>query len=78
MVANYNSQSCKGFRVSVIANWLLGDAMKMCFFFLSEGNKVPWAFKACGCFQAACDVCLGLQWWVYGDGVEGGRDIRLR
>ena len=39
---------------------------------------MPWAFKACGCFQAACDVCLGLQWWVYGDGIEEGRDIRLR
>jgi len=79
MLANYTSQSCKGFRVSVLANWLFGDAMKMGFFFLSDGGKVPWAFKACGCFQAACDVALGVQWWVYGDGVEErGRDVRLR
>lgn len=79
MFSNYTSQSCKGFRVSVLANWLLGDAMKMGFFFLSDGDKVPWAFKACGCFQAACDVALGVQWWVYGDGLEErGRDVRLR
>jgi solute carrier family 66, member 2 len=65
---NYTSQSCKGFRVSVLANWLFGDAMKMAFFFLSEDGKVPWAFKACGIFQALCDLGLGLQYWLYGEG----------
>ncbi|MCJ1416344.1 hypothetical protein MMC32_002679 [Xylographa parallela] len=77
MRANYRSRSCKGFRLSVLANWLFGDAMKMGFFFLSDAGKVPWAFKACGCFQAACDVGLGVQYWVYGEGKEGG-DVRLR
>ena len=61
----------------MLANWLFGDAMKMGFFFLSDAGKVPWAFKACGCFQAACDVGLGVQYWVYGEGKEGG-DVRLR
>ncbi|MCJ1382404.1 hypothetical protein MMC17_005517 [Xylographa soralifera] len=77
MAANYRSRSCKGFRFSVLANWLFGDAMKMGFFFLSDAGKVPWAFKACGCFQAACDVGLGVQYWLYGEGAEGG-DVRLR
>ncbi|MCJ1241726.1 hypothetical protein MMC14_009732 [Varicellaria rhodocarpa] len=73
--SNQQSKSCKGFRISVLANWLLGDAMKMGFFFLSDAGKVPWAFKACGCFQAACDMGLGVQYWMYGDG-EGAVDGR--
>lgn len=44
--------------------------MKMGFFFMSEPGKVPWAFKLCGIFQACCDVGLGAQYWVYGDGQE--------
>ncbi|MCJ1402220.1 hypothetical protein MMC11_005440 [Xylographa trunciseda] len=71
MWANHASRSCRGFRLSVLANWLFGDAMKMAFFFLSDDGKVPWAFKACGCFQAACDVLLGVQYWLYGEGGPG-------
>ena len=66
---NYSSQSCRGFRLSVLANWLFGDAMKMGFFFLSPPGKIPWAFKACGIFQACCDVGLGAQYWMYGEGI---------
>ncbi len=54
--------------MSVLANWLFGDAMKMGFFFLSEEGKVPWAFKLCGIFQALCDLGLGWQYRVYGEG----------
>lgn len=68
LLANQRARSCKGFRVSVLVNWLLGDAMKMGFFFLAEEGKVPWAFKLCGLFQAACDLGLGAQWWVFGEG----------
>ncbi|KAL9102027.1 MAG: hypothetical protein Q9163_002782 [Psora crenata] len=68
--ANRRARSCKGFRVSVLANWLLGDGMKMGFFLLAGEGKVPWAFKLCGIFQALCDVGLGVQWWVYGDGKD--------
>ena len=75
--ANHVSQSCRGFRVSVLANWIFGDAMKMGFFFLSDSSKVPWAFKLCGCFQALCDVGLGVQYWMYGEGPEEGRDVHL-
>ncbi len=54
--------------MSVLANWLLGDAMKMGYFFASDAGKVPWAFKMCGVFQAGCDAALGVQYWMYGDG----------
>ena len=56
--------------------------MKMGYFFTSDPQAVPWAFKACGIFQACCDVGLGLQWWIYGDGpredpVGGGKEVRF-
>lgn len=47
---NHKNRSVKGFRLSVLANWLLGDVMKMTFFFLSE-SRIPWSFKLCGFFQ---------------------------
>jgi hypothetical protein len=67
ILENQRSQSCKGFRLSVLVNWLIGDVFKMTYFFLSEGG-VPWAFKLCGIFQAACDCYLGIQYWLFGDG----------
>lgn len=65
--ANARSKSCKGFRLSVLASWLLGDSMKMFWFFTSP-TEIPWAFKLCGIFQACCDAYLGIQYWMYGDG----------
>lgn len=65
--SNYKSRSCKGFRVSVLANWLLGDFMKM-FWFFTATTEIPWAFKLCGIFQMCCDCFLGVQYWMYGDG----------
>lgn len=32
---------------------------------------MPIAFKACGVFQACCDLGLGAQFWMWGDGPEG-------
>ncbi|KAK0728151.1 hypothetical protein B0T26DRAFT_672732 [Lasiosphaeria miniovina] len=65
--SNARSRSCKGFRVSVLASWLLGDAMKMYWFF-SSATQIPWAFKICGIFQAGCDSFLGVQYLMYGNG----------
>jgi hypothetical protein len=65
--ANARLKSCKGFRLSVLASWLLGDSMKMFWFFTSP-TEIPWAFKLCGIFQACCDAYLGIQYWMYGDG----------
>lgn len=67
ILSNHRNRSCKGFRVSVLANWLLGDVMKMTFFFLSE-TSIPWAFKLCGLFQWACDIYLGIQYSQFGNG----------
>ncbi|KAF9737232.1 hypothetical protein PMIN06_000892 [Paraphaeosphaeria minitans] len=71
LLANYQRRGCRGFRPSVIANWIVGDTFKMWFFFASEAGEVPWAFKLCGIFQATCDLGLGLQWFVWRDGPDG-------
>jgi hypothetical protein len=68
IISNYKSKSCKGFRLSVLINWLAGDAMKM-FWFFSATTDIPWAFKLCGIFQMCCDSFLGIQAFVlYGEG----------
>lgn len=77
ILENHRSRSSKGFRLSVLVNWLVGDVFKMAYFFLSEG-EVPWAFKLCGMFQAACDCYLGLQYWMYGEGIDAAVDIDLK
>ena len=80
MWANYRRRSCKGFRLSVLGNWLMGDVMKMIFFFLADGGEgkeaVPLAFKVCGVFQFVCDLALGGQYLLYGDGHEAHTQLR--
>jgi hypothetical protein len=67
ILSNSRSRSCKGFRLSVLASWIAGDIMKM-FWFFSATTEIPWAFKLCGIFQMCCDLFLGAQYWVFGDG----------
>jgi len=67
ILSNYRSQSCKGFRLSVLGSWLAGDFMKM-FWFFTATSEIPWAFKLCGIFQMCCDSFLGVQYAIYGDG----------
>jgi hypothetical protein len=69
--ANQRSHSCKGFRLSVLVSWLLGDAMKMSYLFYTK-DVIPSAFKMCAIFQACCDFYLGLQYWMYGSGKTSG------
>ena len=64
ILANHQSGSCKGFRFSVIAAWILGDTMKMSYFFNST-ETIPWAFKLCGIFQCVCDFYLGFQFYFF-------------
>lgn len=71
LYANYTRKGCRGFRPSVIVNWVIGDTFKMWFFFASAKGEVPWAFKACGVFQATCDLGLAVQYLMWGDGPEG-------
>jgi hypothetical protein len=68
ILQNQRRRCCKGFRVSVLANWLVGDCFKMVFFFAKGQSDVPWAFKLCGVFQACCDAYLGIQYYMFGDG----------
>jgi len=70
ILSNYQSRSCKGFRVSVLASWIAGDIMKM-FWFFTATSEIPWTFKLCGIFQMCCDLFLGMQYFVYGDGQTG-------
>jgi hypothetical protein len=80
VLENERRRSCKGFRLSVLANWLIGDVFKMTYFFLSEGD-VPLAFKACGLIQTVCDCYLGIQYWRFGSGEtspEDEKDSRLK
>lgn len=76
ILANARSGSCKGFRLSVLASWLLGDSMKMFWFFTSK-TTIPGAFKVCGVFQACCDSLLGVQYWMYGTGVTEVKEHEL-
>ncbi|GAB7351053.1 hypothetical protein MBLNU459_g1533t1 [Dothideomycetes sp. NU459] len=79
IISNQRNRSCKGFRLSVLGNWLVGDAMKMTFFFFAESD-IPWSFKLCGLFQACCDSYLGIQYWMFGDGPSEdalGKEMRL-
>lgn len=66
---NHQRKAFKGFRLSLLANWLIGDMMKMVFFF-GSGGSVPWSFKMCGMFQFACDMFLGIQYWMFGSGAD--------
>lgn len=73
---NQRRRSCKGFRVSILVMWLAGDASKLSFFFLSSGQAVPIAFRACGLFQAACDVYLGVQYAMFGNGPSEDQPLK--
>lgn len=71
ILANAQVRSCKGLRLSVLASWLIGDTLKMFWFFTAE-TEIPLVFKVCGMFQASCDCFLGVQYFMYGDGTTGG------
>lgn len=48
----------------MLAAWLIGDSMKMSYFFCSQ-ELIPLAFKLCGVFQCMCDVYLGVQYYMF-------------
>jgi solute carrier family 66, member 2 len=64
VLSNQRSRSSKGFRLSVLVSWLLGDTMKMSYLFYTT-DPIPAAFKMCAIFQAACDCYLGVQYWMF-------------
>jgi len=65
-IANHRRRSCQGFRVSVLASWLLGDAMKLVYFY--NAQHVGLQFKVCACVQTVMDAYLGVQFWRFGNG----------
>ncbi|KAJ5723665.1 hypothetical protein N7488_001700 [Penicillium malachiteum] len=64
ILVNHRAGSCKGLRLSVLGSWLIGDTMKMSYFFCSK-ETIPWTFKSCGLFQCVCDFYLGIQFWMF-------------
>ncbi|KAL4788495.1 hypothetical protein BJX76DRAFT_116817 [Aspergillus varians] len=76
VIANHQSRSCKGFRLSVCAAWILGDITKLGYFFTSQ-QVIPWAFRLCALFQFVCDSYLGVQFWMYNQGASNGPQQRL-
>ena len=67
LLANARTRTSRGLRVSVLASWIIGDMMKMFWFFTST-TEIPWSFKICGMFQAGCDLLLGVQYLMWGNG----------
>jgi hypothetical protein len=72
VLANQRSRSCDGFRVSVLASWLIGDAMKMVYFHNAEHVGVQ--FKLCAFVQMVLDAYLGVQFWWFGAGPVEDKD----
>ncbi|KAG0643038.1 hypothetical protein HOY80DRAFT_916829 [Tuber brumale] len=70
VLSNQRSRSCDGFRLSVLASWLLGDVMKMLYFF--SAKHVGVQFKLCAGVQFTLDAYLGVQFWMFGSSVEEG------
>lgn len=66
LIKNWREKGCRGFRVSVLAAWLLGDVMKMVFFFNAE--SVGTMFKVCAGVQMVLDFALGGQFLLFGEG----------
>lgn len=73
ILANQRSKSCKGFRVSLLAAWLIGDTAKMGYFLFSQ-DVIPWSFRLCGTFQCVCDAYLGVQYWMFTRGAGSSRE----
>ncbi|KAK6347136.1 hypothetical protein TWF696_007215 [Orbilia brochopaga] len=75
VLANYRNQSCKGFRVSVIIFWLIGDCLKGVFFSYSQ---TPMVFKLCGLCQFCFDLTLGYQYYAYGERDTAAIEMKKR
>ena len=59
---NAERKSTEGFRMSVLASWVLGDSFKM-LYFLFTGAPLP--FAVCAAFQLSVDAGLCVQTWLY-------------
>ncbi|ORY92484.1 hypothetical protein BCR35DRAFT_297914 [Leucosporidium creatinivorum] len=74
LLVNFERKSTAGFRHSVLAGWVGGDAIKTIYFFATDGNSI--AFKACAIFQLSVDVALCFQTWAYREQTKRDLDER--
>lgn len=63
LLSNFRRKSLSGFRMTVLAGWVFGDAFKTIYFFAQPGNS--WQFKATACFQLSVDCLICAQAWIY-------------
>ncbi|KAM0748310.1 hypothetical protein T439DRAFT_291721 [Meredithblackwellia eburnea MCA 4105] len=63
LLVNFERKSTAGFRRTVLAAWVGGDAVKTIYFFLTPDNSI--SFKACAIFQLSVDLCICAQTWIY-------------
>lgn len=81
IMANQRARSCVGFRFSVLVAWIVGDTMKM-FYFFGTTESVPLAFQLCGIFQCLCDCYLAVQYWMFSrsalDSAFSGSSLSMR
>ncbi|GAA5885560.1 hypothetical protein JCM6882_007471 [Rhodosporidiobolus microsporus] len=63
LLSNFEHKSTAGFRLTVLAGWFVGDAVKSIYFFVTPDNGL--AFKACAVFQLSIDFCLCIQTFLY-------------
>ncbi|ODV90765.1 hypothetical protein CANCADRAFT_16922, partial [Tortispora caseinolytica NRRL Y-17796] len=59
MIKIHTSQNSDGIRFSLIGSWLLGDLMKIIFYF--NGSNISLQFKLCALLQAFFDICITYQ-----------------
>ncbi|GAA5903760.1 hypothetical protein JCM8208_006570 [Rhodotorula glutinis] len=81
LLANYEAKSTAGFRMTVLAGWAIGDAVKTCaplpplpHFFVTPDNGLQ--FKLCSVFQLSVDLMLCGQTFLYRD--QTARDLAER
>ncbi|GAA5848441.1 hypothetical protein JCM9279_006566 [Rhodotorula babjevae] len=80
LLANYEAKSTAGFRMTVLAGWAIGDAVKtVCaprpaHFFVTPDNGLQ--FKLCSVFQLSVDLMLCVQTFLYRD--QTARDLAER
>ncbi|TNY20033.1 hypothetical protein DMC30DRAFT_274732 [Rhodotorula diobovata] len=74
LLANYEAKSTAGFRMTVLAGWAIGDAVKTVYFFATPDNGLQ--FKLCSVFQLSVDLLLCAQTFLYR--AQTARDLAER
>lgn len=67
LITNHQRHSVQGFRLSLLANWLGGDASKMFYYAYgtTNSNQLAPQFIMCVLVQTLLDICAGFQYYYY-------------